>query len=92
MCGDEKTVGCRVCGASYCADGLCGLFVEAPCANICVECAHAISVEYQRLCEDASVCRHGVDEGDWCEDCNREYKTARFDPANGNGDTLRYGG
>jgi len=27
-------------------------------------------------------CEHGIADGDWCEDCNREYKEARHDPDN----------
>jgi hypothetical protein len=28
------------------------------------------------------VCEHGIIEGDWCEECNREYKAAASSPDN----------
>ncbi len=32
-------------------------------------------------------CDHGVVDGSWCEQCNRDMKEARRDPSNGNGET-----
>ncbi len=33
----------------------------------------------------ADVCEHGIEDGEWCPDCNREYKEARR--ANGDDET-----
>lgn len=37
-------------------------------------CAWQEAVRQQ---SDMEVCEHGVREGDWCADCNPEYKLAR---------------
>lgn len=34
----------------------------------------------------SDICEHGVNDGDWCEPCNRAYKEAQVDPDNGNGE------
>jgi hypothetical protein len=33
------------------------------------------------LCRD--VCEHGIQTGDWCPQCNTDYKAARTNPENG---------
>jgi hypothetical protein len=48
-----------------------------PQLKLCIECAALVVKEYERICRDAGVCSHGVAEGEYCEDCNREYKRAR---------------
>jgi hypothetical protein len=43
---------------------------------LCIECAGRVHAEYEKACRDAGVCGHGVNDGDFCEECNREYKRA----------------
>lgn len=42
----------------------------------CGQCAELIHLAYLESCREAGICEHGNDDGDWCEECNREYKEA----------------
>lgn len=49
---------------------------------LCADCAGLVSKEFDKHLREMGVCEHGIREGDWCPDCNREYKMARIDPEN----------
>ena len=48
-------------------------FIERCPADALVGLRNLIDRELERR----DVCEHGVRTGEWCEECNREYKRAR---------------
>lgn len=41
------------------------------------ECLTRFAAEVRARLEELDVCEHGVRCGDWCPECNAEYKRAR---------------
>ena len=78
----EDTTHCDLCDRVLrCGDNDC-LISESGWA-ICVQCAEEAAQLYEQALQDAGVCEHGVNDGDYCAACNRAYKAAAADPANG---------
>jgi hypothetical protein len=48
-----------------------------PQLKLCCFCAKLVHDAYRENLHEAGICAHGVNDGDWCEDCNAEYKRAR---------------
>lgn len=67
--GEDPATRCRACDGS-------GAVPTVNQLSLCVECAKAVHDAYQTLLRDAGVCEHGVNDGEWCEECNRDYKEA----------------
>lgn len=96
MCNeDNDTIHCDFCGGPFdpmvCSDGI---VVDNPTFNpdpgysgmaqlkLCHGCAIQVMMKFREELHDAGICEHGEREGDWCEECNRDYKMARIDPEN----------
>lgn len=82
----EDTVRCQNCHCQMTLGGNDHVIVEVPnplypqVVNqivLCIECAAAVHDAYLQACRDAGVCEHGVNDGEWCEDCLKAYKAAR---------------
>lgn len=81
----EDTVHCSCCGCSFMLggndyvllDGADIRFRDGCSGAFCVECAAAVHKAYGELLREMGICEHGIEEGDWCESCNAEYKRAR---------------
>ena len=84
----EDTCRCDLCGSSFVLGGNDHVIVtlEGPVQGfssklggqlvLCVECAAKVHGEFRGVLDLAGVCEHGVNDGEHCADCNREYKRA----------------
>lgn len=79
---DEDTVHCNLCNASMlCGDADCLISDKGFC--LCIICAEKVEKLYRQAIRDLGICEHGINDGDWCEDCNAQYKAAAALPENG---------
>jgi hypothetical protein len=93
----EDTVHCDLCGASWVLGGNDGgVIIEHKGSDnslgplgrqikLCVECSGRVHDAYRENLREAGICEHGINDGEYCEGCNREYKRARRkdDPSDG---------
>lgn len=85
----EDTCHCDLCGGSFLVSDNGPVIVtitaqESPTSGalggqlkLCEHCSQRVHDAYRENLRQAGICEHGVNDGDWCEDCNREYKRAR---------------
>lgn len=84
----EDAVHCDLCGGPFMFGGY-GAYViidalRSPCGTLgqlklCEDCAKRVHDTYRENLRVCGICEHGIDDGEYCEDCNREYKRARAD-------------
>ena len=63
---------CQLCGEEY-GDNVArghGLI-------LCIPCCYRAHLTWEELQAKGVFCEHGIMDGDWCEECNKEYKEAR---------------
>lgn len=87
----EDTCHCDLCGSSFVLGGNDHVIVtlEGPAQRVhgtlgaqlklCVECSSLVYRGHKEILDLAGICEHGVNDGEYCEDCNREYKRARLE-------------
>jgi hypothetical protein len=77
----KDTSPCRLCNRSLQLDAPDVVFVPWPGetyrgAVLCLACAGATARAYQVALLAADLCEHGVQAGEWCPECNRDYREA----------------
>lgn len=88
----EDTCHCDLCGGSFVLGGD-GEYVIVDTLDfrpgrpdrgalggqltLCEDCARRVHDAYRENLREAGICEHGTSDGEYCEDCNREYKRAR---------------
>lgn len=83
----EDTVHCDLCGFPWVLGGNDGgviidAYTSGPSGNLgqlklCEGCSQRVHDAYRENLREAGICDHGVNDGEYCEECNREYKRAR---------------
>ncbi len=85
----EDTVHCDLCGGSFLVGDNGPVMLEADTVRfpgcgklggqlkLCHECAMRVHDAYRDNLREACICEHGINDGEYYEDCNREYKRAR---------------
>lgn len=85
----EDTFHCDLCGGRMVLGGNdCHVIIDAETISpsmghmggqlkLCECCSQRVHDAYRGNLRDAGICEHGINDGEFCEDCNREYKRAR---------------
>lgn len=89
----EDAVRCDLCGESFLVGDNGPVILQTDPSGayafgriggqlkLCAGCAMLVHDAYRKHLRDAGVCEHGTDDGEYCEDCSREYKRARRENA-----------
>ena len=72
----EDTIHCHLCRFRTTC-GSTDFIVTATGHCVCIECAKEITRLYREDLVEAGLCEHGVNDGDYCPECNAEYHRAR---------------
>ncbi len=85
----EDTVHCDLCGGSWVLGGNDGGVildhegiytgpVRLGCQlKLCEHCSQRVHDAYRENLREACICEHGINDGEYCGECNGEYKRAR---------------
>ena len=85
----SDTCHCDLCGGSFVLGGAADyVIVDSPANDpshtklggqlkLCDPCAGLVVTAFREMLREAGICEHGTEDGDYCEECNEEYKRAQ---------------
>lgn len=79
----EDTCHCDLCGSPFLVGDNGPVIVDGEAhgslvqIKFCEHCASKVHDAYRENLRYACICEHGVADGEFCEECSKEYKRAR---------------